>query len=475
MPVSPAQQAKRDFIKVLQNLAKRYKVNVHLTLKAIDADIKRAFRKVAVHAHPDKGGCVADTQRLLQAKEAWEKAAQASTVGRPSQQATQTEQCHKSNCPSRQVKAPNAEPKAFRINSSGVLLTYQGAQDLQQWDRFVRFVKEQVVRWKVKYWCATMEACKKPSFHIHLFLQFHYTIDRFSRSFSFESLVPNGSCNDLLGEGFCKRKLQESLNRGFFYCWADKIGTVKDENGNACVAGNYFPAWTSARCTYAVKGRWAESLWQSYKLSNDVYEEYLFKCRDGTVYRKRTLDVCRSKELQGTQDAEIAARVKRIKQNTAVYKPFPPVPIAQDWLKTFQEDRLRYPLLLVFGPSAVGKTEWAKSLFANPLKLLVGDLPHFPAGMRNFQRGLHDGIVLDDVRDFAFLVKNQEKIQGKYDALVEFASTPGGALAYTKDLFAVPIVVTTNNDTANRELLQTSDWLRRPENVVRVDFPPAAP
>ena len=36
----------------------------------------------------------------------------------------------------------------------------------------------------------------------------------------------------------------------------------------------------------------------------------------------------------------------------------------------------------------------------------------------------------------------------KYDALVEFASTPGGALTYTKDLFAVPIVVTTNNDTA---------------------------
>ena len=121
------------------------------------------------------------------------------------------------------------------------------------------------------------------------------------------------------------------------------------------------------------------------------------------------------------------------------------------------------------------KTEWAKSLFANPLKLLVGDLLHFPDGMRHFQRGLHDGIVLDDVRDFAFLVKNQEKIQGKYDALVEFASTPGGALAYTKDLFAVPIVVTTNNDTANKELLQTSDWLRRPENVVRVDFPPAAP
>ena len=35
----------------------------------------------------------------------------------------------------------------------------------------------------------------------------------------------------------------------------------------------------------------------------------------------------------------------------------------------FTTDRLRYPLLLVLGPSGKGKTEWAVSLFRNPLKL----------------------------------------------------------------------------------------------------------
>ena len=37
--------------------------------------------------------------------------------------------------------------------------------------------------------------------------------------------------------------------------------------------------------------------------------------------------------------------------------------------------------------------------------------------MRQFQRGVHDGLVLDDVRDLDFLVSHQEKLQGKHDSL----------------------------------------------------------
>ena len=47
----------------------------------------------------------------------------------------------------------------------------------------------------------------------------------------------------------------------------------------------------------------------------------------------------------------------------------------------------------------------------------------FPETMRHFQRAVHDGLVLDDVKDLNFLVSHQEKLQGKYDALVEFGST----------------------------------------------------
>ena len=45
---------------------------------------------------------------------------------------------------------------------------------------------------------------------------------------------------------------------------------------------------------------------------------------------------------------------------------------------------------------------------------------------------VHDGLVLDDVRDLEFVTNNQHCLQGKYDAAVEFASTAGGTCAYQK-------------------------------------------
>ena len=91
--------------------------------------------------------------------------------------------------------------------------------------------------------------------------------------------------------------------------------------------------------------------------------------------------------------------------------------------------------------------------------------------MRTFARGVHDGLILDDVRDMHFLIRHQEKLQGKYDAAVEFASTQGGQLSYRKDLYAVPIVITANRTTANLQYLTENDFLGNVENRVVVRFP----
>ena len=106
------------------------------------------------------------------------------------------------------------------------------------------------------------------------------------------------------------------------------------------------------------------------------------------------------------------ARKARLRANPALFQSWPPVPEAQQWLKTFEQEKDRYPFLLVLGPSRAGKTEWAKSLFNNALEVDIGTLPHFPDSMRTFRRGVHDGIVLDDVRDLLFLEQHQEKLQG---------------------------------------------------------------
>ena len=63
-------------------------------------------------------------------------------------------------------------------------------------------------------------------------LQFTAAVDCTILRFAFEGLKLRADPHDMLGEGWSGRKLQESLNRGFFYVYADKIGTQRDEVGH---------------------------------------------------------------------------------------------------------------------------------------------------------------------------------------------------------------------------------------------------
>jgi hypothetical protein len=46
---------------------------------------------------------------------------------------------------------------------------------------------------------------------------------RFSCPFAFEGIAPRVDQNDLCGEGLCRKKVQESVDRGFFYVFANKV------------------------------------------------------------------------------------------------------------------------------------------------------------------------------------------------------------------------------------------------------------
>ena len=105
---------------------------------------------------------------------------------------------------------------------------------------------------------------------------------------------------------------------------------------------------------------------------------------------------------------EIETITNRIKSNPALYQPFPEVPVVTTWLQIFKQDALRFPLLIIQGASSTGKTEFAKSLCNHPLELTVGNIVElFPATMQEFKRGLHDALILYDVRELACLVLRQ--------------------------------------------------------------------
>ncbi|CAE7641355.1 unnamed protein product [Symbiodinium pilosum] len=449
MALTVKQRAKRALVTLLLPLASAYGLHISLTRDSADDDVRKAFRKVAVKVHPDKGGAAADAQRLNAARDAWTAAAaKAKAKGRPVRPCNQ---------PGAGV-AVDSGTEGFRIRSESVLLTYQSwlADDAPAaWQRFCAFIAASTTAWRVKHWAATMEQNATGSCHMHIMVQFTAAQDCGCGRFIFEGVRPNCSPNAYLNEGVCRKKVQQSIDRGMFYVWADKVGTVRLGTGDLCVAANYEPCWTK----------------KQRKLTSQKYEEYLFLTRDGVLARKRNLDAVREHEAGLAEAGIIEANSKRIRANPALYQPFPRVPAADAWLATFREDRLRYPVLIVLGPSQTGKTEWAKSLFKRPLELKVGSLEVFPEAMRSFDRTWHDGIVLDDVRDLNFLAEHQDKLQGKYDARVEFATTPGGTCAYSKYLFAVPVVVTINNSTRNLDFLLTHDWLSCERNRVLIRFP----
>lgn len=241
MPASLTQRAKRAYVKVLLSLATKYKIAADVNRDSDDDALGRFFRKLARRAHPDKGGCEADSKLLHTARDDW-RAAQHSSDKAPEmpQPPTSAAAALASVAPTEKARR-----KAYRIQSEGVMLTYQSIHDAAQWERMVTFLEARVKGWRVKFWCATLEKCPDTQrLHVHVYLQFCGAVDRTVAPFAFEGIKPNASTNDYLGDGLCRKRLQESINRGFFYVYADKIGTMQDSSGKPCVRGNYMPCWT---------------------------------------------------------------------------------------------------------------------------------------------------------------------------------------------------------------------------------------
>ena len=74
MPVSVIQAAKRFLVNLLLTFSRHYEVQLTISRESDDKDVARAFKKMILKAHPDKGGRDGDAQKLNTAREAWDNA-----------------------------------------------------------------------------------------------------------------------------------------------------------------------------------------------------------------------------------------------------------------------------------------------------------------------------------------------------------------------------------------------------------------
>ena len=171
-------------------------------------------------AHSDRGGAPEHQKALNAARDAWR-----ASKGRGGDRTAKKTQGKA--LPS--LATDSCGTTGFRIQGLGVLLTYQKFPDTGCWQAFLDHVKARLVLWKAKFWCATMDTNRDGTYHLHLMLQFYKAQDRQAQTFAFSGVRPNAQTNDLLGEGFCKKKLQQSLDRGFFTCGQTRWALCAEE------------------------------------------------------------------------------------------------------------------------------------------------------------------------------------------------------------------------------------------------------
>ena len=192
MPLSQHLRAKRALVKVLLAMASAYSVVIRVNRDSDDKDILSAYRRVALKAHPDKGGDTRAFQQLQSAKDEWDAARSGSggAVGRPPRAAAPGGAVTGIASASRQEK---------RVRSSSVLLTYFGRWSVPLWKSFNDFVRSSLAQWNAKHWCTTLEKSQEGKLHVHLQVQFSSAVDTTVRFYAWGGRCPNASEYDYLG------------------------------------------------------------------------------------------------------------------------------------------------------------------------------------------------------------------------------------------------------------------------------------
>ena len=86
------QHTKRALVKVLLAIAALYSCSLELNRDSPDEVVNKAFKKVSLKAHPDKGGLLKHAQALNAAKDAWDKARKGPKRGKGCKASTDKDQ-----------------------------------------------------------------------------------------------------------------------------------------------------------------------------------------------------------------------------------------------------------------------------------------------------------------------------------------------------------------------------------------------
>ena len=381
------------------------------------------------------------------------------------------------------AQAPSQDTKEFRLRGRSFLCTYNWdflskalpdgtpppATAEELWCMWVAWKEKFEQQRKVTKSSSTLEKSlasdQLDRLHVHWKVDLKDPVDHTSTvAFAFRGVRPDArstwhDVSTFVTLGAKKKargaSFEEARNRGHFYCWAPKLGTL-------FVNTNYEPFKD-----YRVAGRWLEDLWADGKLSHDSYYSLSLRARKGHASRKRDLDVVRTDEASLRIDERIQSVDGALAQLKAPPRDFPQVTKCED---SFLNLAFRWKILMLCADSSSGKSTFAESRLDSPYVLTVEDAQHLD--LRGYDYEKNDGVVLDNVNSWAQLLRWRAVLQAR-NAKSMGGQNATNIHAYPQYLYGVPIIATIDLDTPDAYLVdadshQKSNWLLQNCEILRL-------
>jgi len=228
---------------------------------------------------------------------------------------------------------------------------------------------------------------------------------------------------------------QMASNRGHFYCWAPKLGSLSRGSN-----------WRPFR-DYRVYGPWIEDLWTQRKLDHETYRELSRDVRVGHVNRKRDLEQVVAEEREARIDAKIIEVNSVLATITAPFRTFPEVRAFED---QFLHVDFRYKMLALVADSASGKSLFGESLFERPYIITVEDATNLD--LKDLDPEKNDGILLDNVNSWQQILKWRAILQAR-NAKSRGGQSATNMFSYPQYLYGMAIVVTVDLDAPDGHLV----------------------
>lgn len=322
----------------------------------------------------------------------------------------------------------------FRFAKKAGLFTWNG--DFTAED-FKALIERVTTMWgEIENASLAMELNEAGNIHFHAFVVWPYVKDVEGDYFKFKDNAPNIKPN--VGG--------KNMDQGHYYCQAPKKGKVDDHLHNI---HRLIP-----------KKKWVINLWTEGKMAKDSVCTEAQRGKFFTPQFKMHVECERTGKKKRKLEAFLAEEIASLNESAYEYKAVP----EWDWYKALvATPAKRTPVLVVWGKTMLGKSEWARSVM--PKAHVMSKAPTW--GQYDWYK--NDGIIFEEFTEpLRYMINNKELVQGK-PAMV--ATGQSATNCYVKDVctYKKPRVFLTNDDMvlAARELpLLEQEWVT--ENVIFV-------